>query len=337
MPLRFKQILIFSPDTPTGGPEALHQLADVLNSMGAVARMVYIGEFSTLVPEGDTLTCTVSEDAPARVTYREYNAPPLLSAKLTSDTLLIFPEIWIDFAVDCINRTSAQISIWWLSVDNSPLFYRERNYDFENLLFRHRLLHFYQSHYALHMLLERGATNLAPLFDFTSRAFVRKGLGDLTHSKDQRTYSIAYFPNKAGAKAVEFLESLAARNPGVSLVAIKNMSKAEVAETLWKTKIFIDFGHSPGKDRMPREAAALGLVVFVRKVGAARFSNDYPIGEDYFFSDADLDNYSLEQRVLGVLSFTEQSIEAQAVMRNRVALEYEEFALQVRQSFFKSP
>lgn len=336
MPVRFKEVLIFSPDTPTGGPEALHQLADVLNSMGAVARMVYIGEFSTLVPEGDTLTCTVSEDAPARITYKEYNAPPLTSAKLTSETLLIFPEIWIDFAVDCINRTSAQLAIWWLSVDNSPLFYRERNLDFENLLFRHRLLHFYQSHYALHMLLERGATNLAPLFDFTTRSFVFRGLGDLTHNKNHRVHSIAYFPNKAGPKAVEYLESLAARNPSVSLVAIKNMTKSQVAETLWNTKIFIDFGHSPGKDRMPREAAALGVVVFVRKVGAARFSNDYPIGENYFFTDADLDNYSLEQRVLAALSFPEFSTEAQSVMRNRAALEYEEFCLQIRQSFFKA-
>ena len=334
MPIRFRQVLIFSPDTPTGGPEALHQLADVLNSLGAVARMVYIGEYSTMVPDGNMLTCTVREDAPARITYKDYNAPPLLSATLTSDTLLIFPEIWIDFAVDCINRTEAHLGIWWLSVDNSPLFYREKNNDYEDLLFRSRLLHFYQSQYAAQMLLERGANNLSPLFDFTSRAFVRTGLGNLTRDTEKRVHSIAYFPNKAGERAVAYLESLAARNPGVSVVAIKNMTKAEVAATLLKTRIFIDFGHSPGKDRMPREAAALGVVVFVRKVGAARFANDYPVGEDYLFSDSDLDNYSLEQRVLAALNFPDQALAAQAVLRNRVSLEYEEFALQIKQSFF---
>jgi hypothetical protein len=52
-----------------------------------------------------------------------------------------------------------------------------------------------------------------------------------------------------------------------------------------KSKIYIDFGNHPGKDRIPREAAINGCVIVTNKKGAANNSYDIPINEEYKFED----------------------------------------------------
>jgi hypothetical protein len=56
-------------------------------------------------------------------------------------------------------------------------------------------------------------------------------------------------------------------------------------EVLETSKVYIDFGNHPGKDRIPREAAISGCCVITGKRGAARFYQDVPIPEEYKFDD----------------------------------------------------
>ncbi len=50
-------------------------------------------------------------------------------------------------------------------------------------------------------------------------------------------------------------------------------------------KIYVDFGEHPGKDRIPREAAANGCCVITNKKGAARYFEDVPIDDRYKFEN----------------------------------------------------
>jgi hypothetical protein len=47
--------------------------------------------------------------------------------------------------------------------------------------------------------------------------------------------------------------------------------------------VYIDCGHHPGKDRMPREAAAAGCCIITSRSGAAGNELDTPIDDCYKF------------------------------------------------------
>ena len=63
------------------------------------------------------------------------------------------------------------------------------------------------------------------------------------------------------------------------------MTPAEVKNLLLTSKVYIDFGNHPGKDRIPREAAVSGCVVITNKKGSANYFEDVTIDELYKFED----------------------------------------------------
>lgn len=54
------------------------------------------------------------------------------------------------------------------------------------------------------------------------------------------------------------------------------------------SKLYIDFGNHPGKDRMPREAAICGCCIITGKRGAAANDVDIKIPSQYKISDSDI-------------------------------------------------
>lgn len=66
---------------------------------------------------------------------------------------------------------------------------------------------------------------------------------------------------------------------------IIGMTEEEVVLNMQIAKVYVDFGSHPGKDRIPREAAACGLCVITNKKGSAGFYDDVPIDEKYKFGD----------------------------------------------------
>ena len=63
------------------------------------------------------------------------------------------------------------------------------------------------------------------------------------------------------------------------VVALAGMGREQLRDTLLDARLFVDFGHHPGKDRVPREAALCGAIPVVRRVGAACFPEDVPLPE----------------------------------------------------------
>lgn len=92
---------------------------------------------------------------------------------------------------------------------------------------------------------------------------------------------VAYNPKKG----FSFTKKLIEKCKDIHFVPLINMTRDEVIKTLQNTKVYIDFGNHPGKDRIPREAAILGCCVITNKRGSASFYEDVPIPDEYKFDD----------------------------------------------------
>ena len=65
------------------------------------------------------------------------------------------------------------------------------------------------------------------------------------------------------------------------------MEESQIIGLLKTSKIYIDFGHHPGRDRIPRESAILGNCVITNSKGAAGFYNDIPVSKQYKTSNVE--------------------------------------------------
>ena len=84
-----------------------------------------------------------------------------------------------------------------------------------------------------------------------------------------------------GAKGQWKIRELQALLPGVEFRPIQGMSFDEVCRTLAASALYIEIGHLPGRDRLPREAALLGTPTVMLARGAGFCWGDFPIGIDY--------------------------------------------------------
>ena len=63
------------------------------------------------------------------------------------------------------------------------------------------------------------------------------------------------------------------------------MTRDDVVKNLLESKVYIDFGNHPGKDRFPREASILGCCIITGKKGCAHYYEDIPINDEYKFEE----------------------------------------------------
>jgi len=87
----------------------------------------------------------------------------------------------------------------------------------------------------------------------------------------------------------------------IDFVPIRDMTKAQVRETLFAARIFIDFGHHPGKDRVPREAVIVGAAGLLDAAGAAKCHLDHPLPAEYRFTEGDIASGELHRRIDAIL------------------------------------
>jgi hypothetical protein len=333
----FNEVALLCYDAVTGGPEAIHQLSHAINALGGRCGIAYIGGNSSaqLVQDGDncTLVSTVAANSPAITAYAKYKPQPISEMALRPDNLLIVPEPMADLARNLRFGTRA---VWWLSVDNAIAFDPRLGYQsYRDFLFSdHSLLHFYQSDYARDFLLRNRARQIFPLFDYTDEIFLADIAGKLREKAGKlggKLAQIAYFPRKGAELAAEFIASAGS---DLRFAPIENMSKGQVKEVLETSAIYIDFGHHPGKDRVPREAAISGAVILLHDEGSASHFLDHPLDSTYLFSLADIRSGELAARVREIISNCDTHFERQRYYRQKIVLEREEFTLQVKTFFF---
>ena len=277
-------------NTVTGGPELLHQFVSTLNNAGCEAHIIYSPfNFKFSIPSP----------------YLKYNIEVATyhSVYFTEDDCIILPEIFTGYArkFGCAKKY-----IWWLSVDNffekfpkgfnqyvKGLIKRLLNHkDAEPAQIRLDKLngyrHLVQSQYAAEFLLNYGYKS-DMLTDFLNEEHLNKSVNILNKEN-----VICYNPKKGLEITKKIIESL----PHYKFIPIENMTAVQVARLLERSKVYIDFGNHPGKDRIPREAAMAHCIVITGTRGSAKNQVDIPVPQKYKIKEASLDFIGQVESVL---------------------------------------
>lgn len=247
-------IVVIAPaHATTGGPEALHQLVHTANRL----------------KPGSAAICYHPFDQPAPVPepYRIYNTPVIQRHQIPDHAGIVLPEIWPDLAKQFTQRCA----LWWLSVDNYGT-HGQRNLG-------HIQHHLFQSLYAA----EHGRRLGLPgemLTDYLNPDFV--GL-DQFIDLSNKDRCVAVNP----AKGRPLLEQFKTMNPDIEVRELRGLDRSGVIGLLASAMVFIDFGHHPGRDRPPREAAMAKCIVFSTNVGAAKAWGDMCLPPKFKFDSLD--------------------------------------------------
>jgi len=94
----------------------------------------------------------------------------------------------------------------------------------------------------------------------------------------QRIPNLFLYNGKKGTWKIPELRALV---PEADFRPIQDMTYDEVCLALASAAAYVEIGHLPGRDRLPREAANLGTPVIMLARGAGYCWADFPIGVDY--------------------------------------------------------
>jgi hypothetical protein len=85
------------------------------------------------------------------------------------------------------------------------------------------------------------------------------------------------------AKGRPLLEQFKRQNPDIEVREMRGLDREGVIGVLASSMVYIDFGHHPGRDRPPREAAMAKCVVFSNNQGSAKLWGDMCIPNHFKF------------------------------------------------------
>lgn len=270
------KVFIVSPaDVATGGTELLQQLCAQINKIGKTAYMYYTEPY---------------ENSKVEARFGIYHNPIAAKIEDTQYNVVVVPETRIDL-LRKIRR--ARIYIWWLSVDN--YYGAGRNkidlvhkvyYDIKDLLNRKLFFqcsHLVQSIYAEEFLTREKQipkSQIWYLSDYLNHAFLDNARKNVV----ERENYILYNPKKGIEKTKLLMERW---KNSYTWIPLQGFTPIEMQKIMKKSKVYIDFGNHPGKDRIPREAAICGCCIITGKDGAAANAYDVPIKDMYKFDDVE--------------------------------------------------
>jgi hypothetical protein len=190
--------------------------------------------------------------------YQHYVCPKILRDQVPEDALVVFPEIWPEMAHTFKNRCA----LWWLSVGNFGT-HGQRNLDKISL-------HLCQSEYAWDHVRDKGKRMM--LTDWVSVQPVLR----------ERQPQVVVNPAKDAGLLRPFVQS-----GRFQVAELGGMDSQGVSEVLHASKVYVDFGKHPGRDRLPREAALAGCLVMSTYIGSATYWEDMPLSNWYKFETLD--------------------------------------------------
>lgn len=318
----------------TGGTELAHQLVATINELGGKAIITYYG----------------GKDAIRQINpaFSEYVDTYIDISQIVDDkkNIVILPEI----NPDLLNHLKQiQKSVWWMSVDN----YLKRNgvkgfYQYFGLLktVRHlfwgnikigglkidkEIVHLYQSEYAHQFLLNNGVKHTHRLSDYINQIYLVKNDKKFS-SKNNKKNQILYNPKKG----IEFTQKIMGSSDNLNWIPIENMTTEEVRDLLSESKVYIDFGNHPGKDRFPREAAISGCCIITGKLGSANYFEDIPIPDEYKFESKDENISKILSKIKECLEEYKKKQEDFLGYKKFIEKEYSVFRDDVRELFICS-
>ena len=317
-PVELGRIYILAPGKyRTGGPEALHQLCRALIDLGHDAVMVYLTRPPAWTRNGDVIAVPEIDD-PTHADYANYAVPHVWRIEDSRRNTLVFPEVWLNLLGmgESIRRV-----IWWLSIDHA--FPSIRLSGGIAAIRAVPARHVAQSHYAIDWLDRRGIRAL-PLYDYTNLRHLAEPV-----PTRPRTPEVLY-----PARGSRFVRVLKLFAPDIAWRELRGMTQDDVIALFRTATLYLDFGHHPGKDRMPREAAVGGCCVITGRRGAAGNAVDVPIPRRFKLRDfSPFIIPSVLRQIRAVLADAPAASAEFADYRQIIATEREELMLQVKRIF----
>lgn len=280
-------IVIAAPQNfASGGPELCHQLCDALRNLGKEAYMYYYGFDGMPVQNG-------RHDA-----YNKYNTVETTDLELLNmpSTVFVIPE----GALPLYNLGFlCKYYIWWLSVttyvevfshiinkekDASFVSYdlsqNENKYDYDVFHFakKNEVRHLSQSAFSSYFL--KNYLHIDEKYIFELSDYLNSDFFNVNIPYEYKQNYVVYNPKKG----LEQLAPIIVSSPQFKWIPIQNMTSKDVANLLRLSKVYIDFGSHPGKDRIPREAAISGCCIITNRMGSANYYEDVPIPDEYKFN-----------------------------------------------------
>lgn len=316
------KVFIFAPSKRhTGGPELLHQLCNELSNNKINSYMYYYPKIH-LNPVHDN--------------YKKYNVKYKRFVRDSEENVIILPEVYA-YLANHFKR--AQVIVWWLSVDNyfssrnsvlqmntvtRSLKFKKLNLKLdESLVFSDNILHLVQSRYAFDFLNSKNISNIMFLSDYLSPEFLQN------NGNPNKENYVCYNPKKG----IEFTNQIVEYCKDINFKPLIGYTYQEMIEVLGKSKLYIDFGEHPGKDRIPREAAHLGCNVIVGLRGSAVNEQDIPIPNEYKFETKSLDLKLIKEKILSCINYYEENAKNFDQYRDIIKNEQEIFKKEVKNIF----
>jgi hypothetical protein len=281
-----ERIVILVPyGVRTGGPECCFQLSDALIRLGYRAEtwLITRGEEQVLrkaglLPEHSAYDFAKGSGRLNPIDeYAQYRFRPFSGTLSEVPALLVLPEIYA-WAVPLFRNTRTML--WWLSADNAFSALGHMNI---NHLRLPGTIHAAHSVYARNVVASLGMN--------------ANMLSDYTVVPELPLDPVGRRPMKlclnAGGKVIFNLGAICARLiealPELEIVPITNLPRTDVYRHFSTSRLFVDLGSFPGKDRMVREALVLGANVVVAAAGAGRNSEDYVFPDAYRWDMVDIE------------------------------------------------
>ena len=121
----------------------------------------------------------------------------------------------------------------------------------------------------------------------------------------------------------------------IKWIPLINLTNYQVRELLMTSKVYVDFGNHPGKDRFPREAAICGCCVITGKRGSAKFERDVLIEEKYKFVDSKESGKDIIKCIKNCFNNFENSQEEFVSYRKMISQEQQQFENDVKRLFVR--
>lgn len=315
------KIIIFCPPKKvTGGPEALHQLADRLDKIGVK------NVFMHYLPKRKNAKAT---------NYSVYKTREIASIEDHPDTILIIPES-MTFLIK--KYPLSQKVIWWLSVDFykilmdyrirkqsffTKLFYQQKDkeYHFEALP---NVFQWAQSYRSSVYLKNHGIpeSQIDYVCDYINPSFTES---ESVIKKDLSDRKVLYNPKKGK----EEISLLIKNSPELNWVPIQNMNAEQIKDLMSQSLLYVDFGENPGRDKMLRESVSQDCCIISGKNGSSAYYEDLMIPDEYKFNFSPekipailnkihciFDNYS--QHIVNFKTYKEVVLNEEAVFENKL-------------------
>lgn len=296
-------------DRTAGGIESLHQVARNLRNLKIDAKMVYF-------PNASNPT--------VHPTYKKYKPVTTDNIEDAAHNVVIIPEVFIHPVLD--NFKSIRKVIWWLSTEN---FIVGTNFGLPGLDFiiERPFINLVQSAHTRQYLLTNNAKVHGYLSGHINSVFL-KAYGKEIKKTDN---SIVYNPGKG----FEFTSKIIQAMPGSVWKPIENMTPRQIKNVLAASKVYVDFGNHPGRDRLPREAAMMKCCIITGKRGTAALYEDVPIPEEFKFDEATADINCIVNKIQSCLNDYDNQIEHFNTFHETVRKEEEKQLMDLKKIFVK--